>query len=246
MLSARSGRSRCENDRVRRRLSEQTSLYSALADRQRREIYLHVRRASAALTKDAVAAGVGISRTLATFHLERLLEEGLLLAKFERRAASGAGRPSKHYYASDAAITLTIPDRRYDVAAEILSRAVVDPASGGAAGTRSMELARERGLAVGASFAKDNGIRPSRGASAAQTETLLEEMGYEPRRDGVRIELANCPFHALIEEPFLICGMNKHLLDGALEGCGAKLVATMQHAAGHCCVVVHPKEERRP
>lgn len=225
---------------MRRSLREQTSRYALLADPQRREVYLYVRRARGALGKDAVATGVGISRALATFHLERLLEGGLLHAKFERASASGAGRPAKYYYAGDEEITLTIPDRRYDVAAEILSRAVSEAGSGGSPVERAMEVARSRGTAIGKSFAKDNGIRPSRGASLGQTQLLLDEMGYEPRRDGRELVLENCPFGSLVEPPFLICGINKHLLEGALNGCGAKLAAVEEHQAG-CCVVVRAR-----
>lgn len=79
------------------RLERQAERYAALEDPQRREIYLFVRRAHRAITREDVAAGVGVSRNLAAFHLERLLEAGLLSADYARppgRSGPGAGRPA--------------------------------------------------------------------------------------------------------------------------------------------------------
>jgi predicted ArsR family transcriptional regulator len=103
-----------------------------------------------------------------------------------------------------------------------------------------MELAYERGHAEGERFAAERRIRPSRRASLAHVTDLLEEMGYEPARvaDGVR--LGNCPFGAIAEPPYLVCGINKSLLDGALAGARARLRPVHDHVPGHCCVVVRP------
>ena len=44
---------------------------------------------------------------------------------------------------------------------------------------------------------------------------MLAEQGYEPRVDGSEVVLANCPFHALVDEQRdLVCGMNHDLLCG--------------------------------
>jgi predicted ArsR family transcriptional regulator len=40
----------------------------------------------------------------------------------------------------------------------------------------------------------------------------LEDEGYEPRLHGAEVLLANCRFHALVEEQRdLVCGMNRDL-----------------------------------
>src|SRR3954452_19243546 len=101
--------------------------YAVLEDPQRRAIYRFVRAAHRALTREEVAAGVGISRNLAAFHLERLLDAGLLIADAARpagRSGPGAGRPAKRYVPSDAEISLEIPPRRYALAGRLLVRAI--------------------------------------------------------------------------------------------------------------------------
>jgi predicted ArsR family transcriptional regulator len=50
--------------------------------------------------RDAVAARVGVGRTLAAFHLDKLAAAGLLTISFARppgRTGPGAGRPAKLY-----------------------------------------------------------------------------------------------------------------------------------------------------
>lgn len=42
---------------------------------------------------------------------------------------------------------------------------------------------------------------------------VLDEQGYEPHEHGNEIVLANCPFHALVDEQRdLVCGMNRDFL----------------------------------
>jgi predicted ArsR family transcriptional regulator len=55
-----------------------------LDDELRRQLYLVVRRAGHALSRDDVAGQAGISRRLAAFHLDKLTERGLLRARQER------------------------------------------------------------------------------------------------------------------------------------------------------------------
>ena len=48
---------------------------------------------------------------------------------------------------------------------------------------------------------------------------VLDEQGYEPRTQGNEVVLANCPFHALVDEQRdLVCGMNHDLLCGLAAG----------------------------
>jgi predicted ArsR family transcriptional regulator len=70
----------------------------------------------------------------------------------------------------------------------------------------------------------------------------LETYGFEPRALDDTIVLANCPFHSLARQHTeLVCGMNRCLLDGLLDGIDATDVATRaEPAEGHCCVSLHP------
>jgi predicted ArsR family transcriptional regulator len=73
---------------------------AALAEPTRRRVYDHVARQQAPVDRDDVAAAVGLPRTTAAFHLDRLAQCGLLDVHYARRSGRtgpGAGRPSKHY-----------------------------------------------------------------------------------------------------------------------------------------------------
>jgi predicted ArsR family transcriptional regulator len=53
------------------------------------------------------AAAVGISRPLAAYHLDKLVDDGLLEARYQRRSdrrGPGAGRPAKHYVRAASAL----------------------------------------------------------------------------------------------------------------------------------------------
>src|SRR5881409_1312880 len=94
-----------------------------LAEPTRRRVYDAVRAADEPLTRDAVAAGTGVGRRLAAFHLDLLTDAGLLDADYARpagRGGPGAGRPAKRYRAAAVDLELSVPARRYDVAARIL------------------------------------------------------------------------------------------------------------------------------
>jgi predicted ArsR family transcriptional regulator len=174
---------------------------------------------------------------VAAFHLDKLVDAGLLTARFERtsgRTGPGAGRPAKLYGRSGRAIDVSLPRRQYELAGHVLADAVVQAEAGALPLNRAIaHSAREAGKAVGAEQ------KPSRRASSrdALLDTLADQ-GYEPRRLGPTIAMANCPFHALVERHReLVCHMNLEFLTGVLEGLGE--AAGQAHLApepGYCCV----------
>src|SRR6476646_786768 len=98
-----------------------------LGEQTRRRVYEIVARSDEPVGRDDAAAGAGISRELAAFHLDRLVAGGLLEAEYRRRngrTGPGAGRPAKLYRRVDRDISVSLPDRRYDVAAEVFARAL--------------------------------------------------------------------------------------------------------------------------
>lgn len=225
----------------------ETQRIDVLADPRRRLILGKLRFATGGMTKDEVGAAVGISRTLAAFHLEKLLKAGLVSADF-RSSGEGnrPGRPAKLYRASGAEVAITVPERRYQVVAEILSAAVVDAAVSGASPVeRASAIAHQKGHELGKQLAHE--AAPGRKRPATRPGgvlRLLEELGYEPHLDSGEIALRNCPFASLVTDPYLVCALNHRLLQGAVEGCGAdKLEVEMDpdHPIGHCCVVVRPR-----
>ena len=86
---------------------------TALVDPSRRALFDYVRRAGRPVSREAAADAVGISRSLAAFHLDRLVDAGLLRATYAAPAGQPRGRPPKVYEATDEDVVLTVPDRRY-------------------------------------------------------------------------------------------------------------------------------------
>jgi predicted ArsR family transcriptional regulator len=216
-----------------RDLDRRLTALAALGEPLRRRLYHFVGAQDHAVSRDEAAEGTGVSRTAAAFHLDRLVSDGLLVAEFRRltgRRGPGAGRPAKLYRRTPRDIEVSLPDRRYAVAAGLLAEAVTEAASGGAPVDAAVgRVARRRGARLAASV---TGTDPR-----AAAEVLADE-GYEPHVGDQEIVLANCPFHALVaEHPELVCNMNLALLDGFARGLhGAGLEARLAPSERHCCV----------
>ncbi len=221
--------------------SDDLDQIAPLAEPVRRRLYAFVSAAAAPVDRDQAAAGTGIGRPLAAFHLDRLVGAGLLEAEYRRRSGRsgpGAGRPAKFYRRPlDRDVTISLPPRRYDLAARILAEGIEqDPA----APPQVLDAARREGERLAAS-APASGDRMG-------VLTLLAGQGYEPvvEADG-SVTLRNCPFHGLVgEHRDLTCGMNHALLRGVLDAAGdAGLVPVADPAEGRCCVRLVPADSLR-
>src|SRR5215470_10674091 len=96
-------------------------------------MYAFIRRADGPVTRDQVAAAVGISRKLAAFHLDKLAAAGLLRTGFARPAGlRRVGRAPKTYESAGAGVQVSIPPREHGVLAGILLEAVATTARDGA------------------------------------------------------------------------------------------------------------------
>jgi predicted ArsR family transcriptional regulator len=212
---------------------------AALEEPTRRRLYDHVVRRVEPVTRDEAAAALGLPRTTAAFHLDRLADEGLLDVIFERRtgrSGPGAGRPSKLYRRSAQHVAVSLPEHRYDLAGGLLATAIEDALATGESPREALDRrARQLGNDLAAA-ARDTTDEPD-------VMRLLEEQGFEPRTDENAIVLGNCPFHVLAEEHTdLVCEMNLCLLDGLLSGLGAtNLQAELNPTPGNCCVRIEPK-----
>ena len=220
---------------------------AVLAEPVRRALYRHVIRQSEPVGRDAAAAALGIGRPLAAFHLDRLVDAGLLDVDYRRltgRTGPGAGRPSKLYRRSTRQLEISLPTRRYEVAADLFARALEAGAVGGPATDAALdEAAREYGESLGRAARQRAGTRPGRKALLDAAMAVLGEAGFEPslRGDGV-LRLRNCPFDALARaHRDLVCGMNQSLMDGVIRGLRARGVAAeLDPQPGMCCVVWRP------
>ncbi|HEY6057473.1 MAG TPA: hypothetical protein VIV06_05535 [Candidatus Limnocylindrales bacterium] len=211
---------------------------AVLEEPTRRRLYEWVAAQPHAVGREEAASEVGITRALAAFHLDRLVDAGLLATEFRRltgRSGPGAGRPAKLYRRSAREVEVSLPARRYGFAAEIFARALDQEGDeAGDVGT----VAHEAGIALGRRARQGQG--PSAGTLGA-----LNDGGYEPVVDEDRtIRLRNCPFHALAAtHRDLTCGMNLALAEGIVEGLGiGDIVPELDPQPGWCCVVFRPQE----
>lgn len=217
---------------------------AALGDPLRRRLYRFVGTQDHAVSRDEVAEGAGVSRSAAAFHLDRLVEEGLLETEFRRltgRQGPGAGRPAKLYRRAAREIAVSLPARRYELAAGLLAAAVSESAGSGAEVESTLDrLARAEGARIGAAVVPLGGRRVSPAVRAQRVADALAGEGYEPRAGAGEVTLSNCPFSALVSDhPELTCQMNLALLEGfsaALPGAG--VTAHLRPAAGRCCVLL--------
>ena len=221
--------------------SDHIQALAALAEPLRHQIYDHVVAQPGGSSRDSVATALGVPRSAAAFHLDKLAALGLLEVDYRRppgRSGPGAGRPAKWYRRSAAEVVVSLPPRHYGLAAEILAQAVEKSAIGMVPVGRALrDAARRHGRALGA-------LARTPGASGRQVASrvveLLAERGYQPRKEGQAVFLHNCPFTALAEQHRrLVCGMNFDLLRAAVEAAGLPpRTARLDPAPGRCCVTL--------
>jgi predicted ArsR family transcriptional regulator len=212
---------------------------SALAEPVRRRLYLYVVAQPAAVGRDEAATEVGVARHTAKFHLDRLVEDGLLETEFRRlsgREGPGAGRPAKLYRRAAREVSVSLPERRYDLAGRVLARAIDVSTKDG---TPVLDAVRRVAGETGRGLAGEVALTvPDHASDADRLAGVLACCGFEPRVDGSRVTLANCPFHVLAREHTgLVCGMNLGLVSGVIEGLGCgELIAELEPAPDRCCV----------
>ena len=224
------------------RLEADVAGLASLAEPTRRALYLYVRDQGAAVSRAEAAAGVGVPRHQAKFHLDRLVDDGLLEVEFARRTGRrgpGAGRPAKLYRRGSRELAVTLPERRYELAGQLMARAIADARGTGQPATEALDrAARDRGRELADLAVQEAGDSPSHAALLAAVRATLDEEGDQTRRDPAGLALATCPFHALAaEHTALICGMNLAIMEGLLDRLGGLgLAAVLDPADGRCCV----------
>jgi predicted ArsR family transcriptional regulator len=210
-------------------LDRRLAALASLGDRLRRALYRAVTSRDGGVGRDEAAAAVGVSRALAAYHLDKLVEAGLLETRFERRTGRrgpGAGRTAKLYLRSASPVEVALPARDYELMAGLLARAVEADPSGGAGS--ALDLAAR---AMGAEVAAERG-------DDAEVASVLGDRGYEPYQDEGVLRLRNCPFGRLAEaHRDLVCHANLAFMEGLLDGLGrGGLRAVLEPRPGRCCV----------
>ncbi|GAB7191793.1 transcriptional regulator [Kineococcus sp. NUM-3379] len=228
-----------------RDFAQQVSGVAALADPTRRQLYLLVAASPEPVSRDQAAEAAGIARHVAKFHLDKLAEEGLLVVEHRRlsgRSGPGAGRPTKLYSRSPHEVEVTLPERRYALAAQLMAQAIDTSSREGTPVLEALSAAATTtGEQLGAAAAPEAGGDAADAAEPVErTCRALAAQGFEPRLRGADITLANCPFHALAREHTrLVCSMNLALVAAlARRTSGGRLAARLEPAPDRCCVVL--------
>jgi len=219
---------------------------SALSDDSRRRMFEFCRRAGRPISRDEAAAEVGISRKLAAFHLEKLVEAGLLRAHFEHAGRlRKVGRTPKLYEPAGTDVRVSIPPRQPDLLAEILLDGVLSHDRAGDDGgplDSALRAASRKGEAVG----EEERVRSRPGRLSAEraltlSEATLARAGFEPvRPEPGCVRLQSCPFHPLAQaQPDAVCGINHAFVTGLLAGLRATTVhAVLDPDGWECCVAI--------
>jgi predicted ArsR family transcriptional regulator len=228
--------------------AEQTAAIAALADPLRRRLYELVRGAGRPVSRDQAADATGISRSLAAFHLDKLVDRGLLRFEYARpegRTGPGAGRPSKVYEPSGVEVEVSIPERQHDVIGKLLVDSILAEPGRSERAEVAASVAAAEGRRIGEEVRRDLRMRPPGTERAlVAAADILRERGYEPYpAEGGSLRLRNCPFHAVARHaPELVCRMNREFIDGIVRGIGNRtLEAALEPTPGQCCVVLRPR-----
>lgn len=199
---------------------------ATLAEPVRRALYEYVVSAHEPVSRDDAARAVDVSRQVAAYHLDRLAEDGLLAFEFRRltgKEGPGAGRPAKLYRRSRTTYDVSVPPRRYALAASVLLEALRE---GDVSHDALAAVARGAGSRIGGADGLDG---------------ALDQTGYEPVVEEGKTRFRNCPFHLLRDQDReLTCALNLALVEGMIEGAGADASATLAPEEGYCCVRIDP------
>ncbi len=204
---------------------------AVLGDENRRKLYEYVLNAGSAVGRDEAALTLGLPpRSSVSFHLDRLVREGLLQVEFRKspdRTGPGSGRPSKLYRPMVDEIGVSIPERHYDLAGHLMAAAIQRAESDGAPVEAALrEVASARGSELG---------RPGDFLGA------ISELGYHPTPRCIRggIPPAELSLPSPVAGPQ--GGSVRHerrLPQRCCDGSGLSadvVVPDPDHGPGHCC-----------
>ena len=191
-------------------MNELDRAISALQDQTRRRILLDFYVHQPEWTVDGVAKAVGVHRTVAHKHLERLVALGYLTSG-QRRGRSG--KPAKLYRLAGQQIDLSYPVRRFARLSALLAESLQQR------GQEGVQDAREAGRRYGASLVS------KRSDSVQSVLRQLAPLGAEyviAAQDQVLAR--NCIFRqACAAAEGVVCELHAGLLEGAFQQAGLAL-----------------------
>lgn len=218
----------------------------ALADPVRRELYDYVASQHDAVGRKQASEAIGTPQHTAKFHLDRLVEEGLLTVEYRRltgKTGPGAGRPSKLYRRSETQIEVSLPGRQYDLMGGILAAAIEHN------DTPEMQRALDtvaHAAGVGVGEAHRTATPEPQAPALVEIADALAHEDFEPVVESTQVRLRNCPFdHLAKDHTQLVCGVNQNFVQGVVDGLGCGCAhASLEPEAGYCCVTVREGASR--
>lgn len=151
-------------------------------------MYGFTRRARRPISREEAARTVGISRKLAAFHLDKLVEVGLLRARYE--PVSGirkVGRTPKVYEPTNTEVHISIPARDHNLLTGILIDAVLIQDQDKAGPEAALQIA----ITAAPSSAPPNATGPDPGASAPNAPSPSPP----PSSPGTALNPTGSPLH---------------------------------------------------
>ena len=226
-------------------VDQQLTSLAGLGDPIRRALYRYVADRGVPVSRDEAAQAAGISRPLAAYHLDKLVDDGLLEPRYHRRGrrrGPGAGRPAKHYVRADRPLELSLPARDYAALAELLAGAFEADRSGAAKAALN-RAAAALGAELGTEAAGRTAPDGDPDQVLAAVRQVLAARGYEPYQDpDGTIRLRNCPFDRIAaRHRELVCGANHAMLQALthqVDGDPPTVRAVLDPQPGRCCVTL--------
>jgi predicted ArsR family transcriptional regulator len=222
-------------------MGDDYSAIGALADPLRRRLYAFVSGRVDGVGREEAAREVGVPTHTARFHLDKLVEEGLLSVDQRRlsgRTGPGAGRPAKIYHRSDTEVAVSLPERGYDLVGHVFAAAVERSLDGAPLTDTLSDEARAAGRRDGTAY--DGQGQDAQSGELGRVAGVLAGRGFEPTREDDGLVLRNCPFDALAREhTALVCGVNRDYVGGVLDGLACRhTTARLDPGPDRCCVRV--------
>ncbi|HEY2779035.1 MAG TPA: helix-turn-helix domain-containing protein [Gaiellaceae bacterium] len=212
--------------------------FDALGDPALRSTALLVRGAPKPLTADDVAERLDISRSVARWRLERLVDAGLVIAGFERRSGRsgpGAGRPAKTYAAAPETTAVEFPRRH----SERLVNRLVDalPQRG-----RAKHL-DQVGYSFGLELGRVARLRPATTIRASLDRLCrgLGRLGFQAAVESVTdvdatIVSATCPLRPVVVTDTDARALDAGMWRGLLAAAAGPKVAVAARCTTHDCL----------
>jgi len=200
------------------------TLTGALGDTTRRGIYVMIRESHGAVTASQIAANFQIHPNVARHHLERLVVDGFIRVSDRQVSKATAGRPAKHYEATDKAVSVQYSARKYDALAELLV-SVIDQLDDGTAREVAAQVGHNYGLRLGAEIGVPDDEGYEVAAMAVATSMMGRGLGASTVASENRIVARFCPLGvADADEPGVLMSLDEGIVQGLLESAAARPV----------------------